>query len=82
MAYLQVVTNGEKPSVATNLRSSGWRPVDAAWTRTNADFFRVWGNRRIVWVVVIFLGPRGDRVVVYGALALRRLCLSRSGDVR
>lgn len=47
-SHLQVVTNGEKPSVPTSLRSSGWRPVDTAWTSTNADFFRFWGNRRIV----------------------------------
>lgn len=72
MAYLQVVTNGEKPSVPTSLRSSGWRPVDAAWTKTNSDFFRVWANRRIVCVCAMSLGSREDRVVVYVALPLAK----------
>ena len=32
-----------------SFRSSGWRPVDTACTRTNADFFLDWVNRRILW---------------------------------
>lgn len=73
MAYLRVVTNGEKPSVPTSLRSSGWRPVEAAWTKTKADFFRVWGNRRIACVGAIFFVSGEDGVVFYAVLPLRSL---------
>ena len=59
LSHLHVVTKGEKPSVPMSFRSSGWRPVDAAWTRTNADFFLVWANRRILG-----FGAIGSQVAV------------------
>ena len=38
-----------------SFRSSGWRPVETACTRTNADFFLDWANRRILWFGAIGL---------------------------